>query len=114
MGWQTGIHDESAVEEITISGGWDVACVAMMWQEEGESLSLLRVMELTRSFHSADPRDRIIALLGLAPQNDQVAAYIKPDYEQSIAEFFHDVTGTIIVQSRSFTILSLVEECMII
>ena len=59
------------------------------------------------SFKSTDPRDRIIALLGLVSPEDEATKKIEPDYDRPVADFFRDVTGTAIMSYRSYVPLSL-------
>ena len=59
------------------------------------------------SFKSTDPRDRIIALLGLTSPDDEASKRIEPDYDRPVADFFRDVTGTAIMCYRSYVPLSL-------
>ena len=70
------------------------------------------VLLLCRGLKATDPRDHIIATLGLLPAEDEVVAAIEPRYDQSVAEFYRDVTGTIITRGQSLGILSAVEDSL--
>ncbi|KAL8764777.1 MAG: hypothetical protein Q9209_007886 [Squamulea sp. 1 TL-2023] len=62
-----------------------------------------------RSYQSTDPRDKIIALLGLIAPGEQVIQALEPNYSQSAAVYFREVTGALIVHHRSFNLLAMVE-----
>ena len=75
----------------------------------GMTLGLL--LCVTRRFLSTDPRDKVVALIGLANNvNARNAQPILPNYSKSTADVYRDVTGFSIVQERSLTLLSVVED----
>lgn len=76
----------------------------------GSPREIKEVLYFSRSLQSTDPRDKIIAVLGLASTNDQVFSVIDTNYEQSVPEFYRDVTGTIITKTLSLELLGLVED----
>ncbi|KAK4695492.1 hypothetical protein P7C71_g2271, partial [Lecanoromycetidae sp. Uapishka_2] len=65
---------------------------------------------MSRSLRATDPRDKIIALLGMVKEGEEgkAAVYIPPDYGKSVQETYTDVTGAFIV-SGSLELLSSVE-----
>ena len=73
-------------------------------------LPLEQLLRKSYELESTDPRDRIIALLGLVSKQYLSVSKINIDYGQPVADFFRDVTGTIIVSNRSLGILSLVTD----
>ena len=74
--------------------------------ERGTSLSLL--LCVTRWFLATDARDRVFALIGLARNNGAIS--VQPDYSKTTSEGYRDVTGQLIVQEQSFSLLTLVED----
>ncbi|KAL8789743.1 MAG: hypothetical protein Q9213_000994 [Squamulea squamosa] len=70
---------------------------------------LVCYLDLCRSYQSTDPRDKIIALLGLIAPGEQVIKALEPDYSQSAAVYFREVTGALIVHHHSYNLLAMVE-----
>ena len=65
----------------------------------------------TRRFQATDPRDKIIALLGLAKDmGHRTFVPIVPDYSKPVAELYKDVTGQLVVEDRALYLLSSVED----
>ena len=65
----------------------------------------------TRRFQATDPRDKIIALLGLVEDmGPRTYVPIKPDYSKPVADLFRDVTGQLVVEDRALYLLSSVED----
>ena len=73
--------------------------------------NLVDILDLSRSLQSGDPRDKIIAVLGLVSTNDQVLSAIDINYKQPVADFYRDVTGTIIIKTQSLKLLELFQGC---
>ena len=71
---------------------------------------ILRVLELGRFLKSTDPRDKVIAILGIALKHDSIYSTISINYEQTVPAFHRDVTSKIITITRSLDILELVED----
>jgi len=82
----------------------------LVLKDDLQKESLEYFIGFTRGFRSTDPRDQIIALLGLVSPQDESAWEIEPDYGQDVAEFFRDITGKVIMGSRSFDLLLDVED----
>ena len=77
--------------------------------DRGISLSLL--LSATRRFQATDPRDKIIAVVGLAGYRTvgmPVSRIL--DYDRPVAQLYREVTGHLIQSQRSLTLLSSVED----
>ncbi|KAG8530113.1 uncharacterized protein KY384_005595 [Bacidia gigantensis] len=72
------------------------------------SLSLEQLLRLTYALESSEPRDKIIALLGLASNKDPALSKINIGYEQSVRDIYCNVTGVICTTHRSISLLELV------
>ena len=59
---------------------------------------------------STDPRDKIIALSGLVSEQDSSLAGLTFDYGQPVADFFHEVTGNIMIHTCALALLTLVPD----
>ena len=70
-------------------------------------VTLEYLISLSMELESTDPRDKIIALLGLVSPRDPSVAKIKIDYRLPVTDFFHDVTGTIITTNKSLKLLAM-------
>ena len=77
----------------------------------GRGMTLGLLLCVTRRFLATDPRDKVVALVGLANNlTSQSAKSILPNYSKSIADVYKDVTGFAIVHERSLSLLSVVED----
>ena len=77
----------------------------------GRGMTLGLLLCVTRRFLATDPRDKVVALVGLANNlTSQSAKPILPNYSKSTADVYKDVTGFSIVHERSLTLLSVVED----
>ncbi len=77
----------------------------------GRGMTLGLLLCVTRRFLATDPRDKVVALVGLANNvTAQNAQPILPNYSKSTADVYKDVTGFSIVQERSLTLFSVVED----
>ena len=77
----------------------------------GRGMTLGLLLCVTRRFLSTDPRDKVVALIGLANNvNTQNAKPVLPNYLKSTADVYRDVTGFSIVQECSLALLSIVED----
>lgn len=84
------------------------ATTLMYYREE--KLGLQMLLDMSRFLLATDPRDKIIALLGMARESekDKAAVFIQPDYGRSVQELYKDVTGQFIM-AGSLELLSSVE-----
>ena len=79
--------------------------------QRGRGMTLSLLLCITRRFLATDPRDKVIALIGLANNvNVHNGKSVLPNYSKSTAELYRDVTGFSIVQERSLALLSNVED----
>ena len=79
--------------------------------QDGRGIPLSLLLSSTRRFQATDPRDKIIAVVGLADHRTvgmPVSRIL--DYETPTAQLYRDVTGTLIRSQRSLTLLSSVED----
>jgi len=77
----------------------------------GRGMSLGLLLCVTRRFLATDLRDKVVALVGLANNvTAQNAQPILPNYLKSTVNVYTDVTGFSVVQERSLTLLSAVED----
>ncbi|KAI4273848.1 MAG: hypothetical protein LQ337_004360 [Flavoplaca oasis] len=71
--------------------------------------SLLLTLDHCRNYQSTDPRDKIIALLGIIAPEELALNELQPDYSQPASEYFREVTGALIMHHRSYHVLTMVE-----
>jgi len=77
----------------------------------GPGISLGLLLCSTRRFQATDPRDKIIALMGLANNvGPEKSRSIVPDYSKPIADLYRDITGHLIMEEKSRSLLSSVED----
>ncbi|KAL9118904.1 MAG: hypothetical protein Q9187_004543 [Circinaria calcarea] len=77
----------------------------------GPGIPLSLLLCSGRRFQATDPRDKIIALMGLANNaGPDKSSSIVPDYSKSIVDLYRDITGHLITGERSLTLLSSVED----
>lgn len=77
----------------------------------GRGIPLSLLLSATRRFQATEPRDKIIAVVGLADSRTvgmPISRII--DYGKPVAELYRDVTGNLIQSQRSLTLLSSVED----
>ena len=72
-------------------------------------LDLSFLLGLCRVYQSSDPRDKIIALLGLIPRSERVIKELRPDYGQPVVDYFQQITGALIIRQHSYDLLTWVE-----
>ncbi|MCJ1254829.1 hypothetical protein MMC24_002645 [Lignoscripta atroalba] len=84
---------------------------ALHFPEKKEWLFFETLLDFFRQTHATDPRDKIIALLGLASDvGDGKRFDIAPDYNKSVVDFYRDVTGLLLKNGHSLGALSFVED----
>ena len=88
----------------------DIINLSFSLESRSDPISFEYLIGATRYLQSTVPKDKIIALLGLASQEDRSISKIIIDYKQSDADFFREVTGTIITTNRSLKLMSLVTD----
>ena len=77
----------------------------------GRGIPLSLLLSATRRFEASDPRDKIIAVVGLADHRTLgMPASRIFNYEKPVVELYRDVTGHLIQSQRSLTLLSSVED----
>ena len=77
----------------------------------GRGMTVGLLLCVTRRFLATDPRDKVVALIGLANNlTSQRANSILPNYSKSTADVYRDVTGFSIVEEKSLSLLSVVED----
>ena len=86
----------------------DVTLISSSLKLCPQLLSLEYLLGISYHLECADPRDKIVALLGLTSERVQNIAKIHIDYNQPVADFYHDVTGIIMTTRRSLKLLLLV------
>ena len=72
-------------------------------QLKGERTSLYRLLNLTRTVSSTDPRDKVYGLLGL--MDDDLVRLIKPDYRDTVIKVYHAFTIAIIEATGSLDVI---------
>ena len=77
----------------------------------GRGMPLSLLLCATRRFLATDPRDKMLALLGIrkVPSAPGFTALI-PDYSKTTEEVYREMTGHTIVREASLTLLSAVED----
>ena len=86
----------------------DALSLSLRLTKTERTYSMEQLLGLAFDLDSTDPRDKIIALLGLVSEQDSKLFEFAIDYECPVAELFHRLTGTIITQRRSLRLLKLV------
>lgn len=77
----------------------------------GRGIPLTTLLGATRRFKATDPRDKVIAVVGLADHRTVGMPLSKIlDYEKPVAELYRDVTGYLIQSQRSLALLSNIED----
>ena len=85
----------------------DVITLSWTLGNNERPVTLEYLLSVSSELQATDPRDKIIALLGLVSPTDPSLAGIKIDYGQPVADFFRDVTGAIMTSNNSLRLLSL-------
>lgn len=77
----------------------------------GRGIPLSLLLSAARRFESTDPRDKVIALVGLADSRN-LGLLSSPilDYSKTVEDLYIEVTGRLITQERSLNLLSSVED----
>ncbi|MCJ1383970.1 hypothetical protein MMC17_007084 [Xylographa soralifera] len=75
----------------------------------GPGMGLANLLCSTRRFEATDPRDKIIALIGLTKDARKYEATIT-DYSKPITDLYKDTTGQLITADQSLLLLSSVED----
>ena len=77
----------------------------------GFGMSLDLLLYSTRRFQATDPREKIIALMGLAKNvGPRASRSIVPDYSKSTVDLYRDMTGRVIKEENSLCLLSTAED----
>jgi hypothetical protein len=84
--------------------------ISLGLKDRGDTMFLEELLGTSRYLYATEPRDKIIGVLGLVTPDDPCKAAVNIDYRKPIAEFYRDVTGTIINTHRSLKLLSLVTD----
>lgn len=75
------------------------------------SLPLRTLILATAEFETREPRDKILALLGMTRRVRNVGAYgIKVDYSQPVEDLYRDITGCLTVKTQSYHLLALSQD----
>ena len=79
----------------------------------GPGIQLSLLLNASRRFGATDPRDKAIALVGLAdPRSLGSSATTVLDYSKSVENLFTEVTGHLMTRERSLNLLSSVEDIL--
>ena len=79
----------------------------------GRGIPLSLLLSATRRFQATDPRDKIIALVGIADHRSLGSSTSAVfDYSKSIADLYIEVTGHLMRKERSLNLLSSVEDSL--
>ena len=91
---------------------WDVITLTSRWilPRAERRRPLEDLLGMACDLESRNPRDKIIALLGLVSPTDPCLSEIKIDYGQPVNDFFRDVTGIVITKNNSLKLLFLCED----
>ncbi|KAK0507070.1 hypothetical protein JMJ35_010528 [Cladonia borealis] len=77
----------------------------------GPGIPLSLLLNASRRFGATDPRDKVIALVGLADHRSLgSSATAVLDYSKSVEDLYTEVTGHLIKRERSLNLLSSVED----
>jgi hypothetical protein len=101
--------DDDCIDSSAITGspGWLMVAQKTIWESQPQNdrwIPLPELLKTYRDHQSTDPRDRVYALLGLAPGN-----LVEVDYDVSLENLFFKVLNAIIrdpVSRRSHNALS--------
>jgi hypothetical protein len=72
----------------------------------GKWTQLLELPQTSKLFRSTDPRDKIIAFLGLADPNELELLALKPDYGLKVQQVYKSATISILKNDKCLDILS--------
>lgn len=72
----------------------------------GRGMSLTLLLSVTQRFCATDPKDKVLALIGLA---NNPHPSIVPDYFKSIKDVYTEVTGYSMIHEQSLSLLTIVE-----
>ncbi|MCJ1454648.1 hypothetical protein MMC28_005001 [Mycoblastus sanguinarius] len=77
----------------------------------GQGIPLSLLLSATRRFQATDPKDKVIALVGLADHRSLgVSASTILNYSKPVANLYTEITGYLIHNERSLNLLSSVED----
>ena len=80
-----------------------------LYKESKTGIELL--LSAARRFHATDPRDKIIGVLGLAEDVGPGKRFnVIPSYKKPVADFYRDVTASLIQQGHSLYLLGEIED----
>ncbi|MDI1486718.1 MAG: hypothetical protein OHK93_005979 [Ramalina farinacea] len=74
------------------------------------SIPLRTLILATAEFDTREPRDKILALLGMTRASSVSAYGIEVDYSQPVEDLYRDVTGCLTVKTQSYHLLVLSQE----
>lgn len=79
--------------------------------EGGRGIPLSLLLSASRSFESTDPRDKVIALVGLVDFHSLGSSSLAMlDYSKAVEDLYIEVTGHLIQREKSLNLLSSVED----
>ena len=96
---------------LPIRMGNSMAAIMMLWHKkrnQHDEGQLQSVLEISRSFQSSDPRDKVYAVLGLCKGVHR--GEIIPDYAKTVADVYIEVTEVLLRTSKNLNALSMVED----
>ena len=100
LGWDIVIKDIAFAQgkEYMLQALHFVPMVEVLKHNQNNRLGLEGLLDMSRSLQATDPRDKIIALLGMAKEAEDGMAVdcIRPDYGKSVQQTYTNVTGTFI------------------
>ena len=102
------LQSQASFREVARAAAQGVTLISSKLKDCPQSLSLEHLLGISYYLECTDPRDKIVALLGLTSEQDQSIANIHIDYNQPVVDFYHDVTGIIMTTCRSLKLLLLV------
>ena len=107
--WKSALHNLATERNLSTDfGAFDLIDIVAVLSQFPREYDLNMYIGMCLGFKSSDPRDKIIALLGLVSPEDEAFKMIEPKYDQPVGDFFRDVTGTAIICYQSYELLSLV------
>ena len=74
------------------------------------SIPLRTLILATAKFETRDPRDKVLALLGMTRVSNVSAYGITIDYSQPVEELYRDITGCLTVKTQSYHLLALAQD----
>ena len=77
--------------------------IACLYRDRWGNESLNQILELARSSHQSDLKDKVYGIMGLLDQN--VTRFITPDYTLSISEVYIDLAKAVVNGTQTLEIL---------